>query len=290
MAPWSKAGMEEPAFSRSVGRLRVSFNSNHWSEWELPGGSPASTRDDPPISMHQLWGSCWLCKLRSQIRDYKHLIIWNTWTENNYIIIPCILYPTEICFCSYVYSIHKYAYTYITYDQTWSNWMNTWRYALRHISPMFSFVSWDYGDLDSSTCTFRKTKPETTQQTTYLCKLTTGHHLGLNLTTVVRSCCLLCATLWVWLLHFAHPGKPWVITSGHTPLFPIHGCSFSMIFKQFWDMKVVPLFFGAIFWGDKCVSWRTLVWDHLPLSSLLLVNDRVKVNSTSPKLTYTNPK
>lgn len=40
-----------------------------------------------------------------------------------------------------------------------------------------------------------------------LCKLASGYHLDLNLTTVVHSCCLLCATLWVWLLHFPHPAN-----------------------------------------------------------------------------------
>ena len=81
----------------------------------------------------------------------------------------------------------------------WSSDQTEWiheRMVFRHVSPMFSFRPCDYDDSDSSICTFRNNKPETS-----------GHHLDLNLTTVVHSCCLLCATLWVWLLHFPHPAN-----------------------------------------------------------------------------------
>ena len=108
--------------------------------------------------------------------------------------------------------------------------------VFRHVSPMFSFRPCDYDDSDSSICTFRNNKPETS-----------GHHLDLNLTTVVHSCCLLCATLWVWLLHFAHPANH----VGHC--LRIHpNTGFLQIFLQtILGHQGRPSFFGGCFWGGQ---------------------------------------
>ena len=80
-----------------------------------------------------------------------------------------------------------------------------------------------------------------------LCKLASGYHLDLNLTTVVHSCCLLCATLWVWLLHFAHPANH----VGHC--LRIHpNTGFLQIFLQtILGHQGRPSFFGGCFLGGQ---------------------------------------
>lgn len=143
-----------------------------------------------------------------------------------------------------------------TSDIIWSSDQTEWiheRMVFRHVSPMFSFRPCDYDDSDSWICTFRNNKPETS-----------GHHLDLNLTTVVHSCCLLCATLWVWLLHFAHPANHGSLPPNTTKYwfpadFPSNNSGTS---------RSSFIFLGGVFCGGgKCVNQKTLLWDHLPLSS-----------------------
>ena len=117
-----------------------------------------------------------------------------------------------------------------------------------------------------------------------LCKLASGYHLDLNLTTVVHSCCLLCATLWVWLLHFAHPANH----VGHC--LRIHpNTGFLQIFLQtILGHQGHPSFFGGCFLGGgKCVNQKTLLWDHLPLSSWTIgvayLSFRINKASNNPK-------